>query len=191
MAFLSKTAAAAVTTTGGGYLTPSKIQDGGSVRFALLDDQPLEYFECWGEDSNGKQKPFRFDYQPTPEDVRAELGDYSPRTNDNGNPDIKFGVAVPVYAYDSGDVKVLSITQKGILKELDELSQNEDYQDLLAWDFTITREGVGLTTKYKLRPAPRKKNSDEAIQAAWSDAKSSGFDIGRLMTGGNPFTAAS
>lgn len=190
MGFLSKTAAAAVSTTGGGYLNPSKIQDGGSVRFALLSDQPLEYFECWGESADGKQKPFRFDYQPTPEDVRAELGDFTPRTNDSGNPDLRFGIAVPVFAYDSGTIKVLSITQKGILKELDELSQDADYENLLAWDFTISREGTGLTTKYKLRPAPRKKGSDDAIQAAWSDAQSSGFDLSRLMTGGNPFSAA-
>ena len=45
MAFLSKSASAAVTSnaTGGGYLSLSKIPDGGSVRFALLTDEPLEF----------------------------------------------------------------------------------------------------------------------------------------------------
>ena len=75
VAFLSKTASAAVTNnnTGGGYLSPSKLTDGGSVRFALLSEEPLEFFECWGTAPDGSQKPFRFDYEPTPEDISTEL----------------------------------------------------------------------------------------------------------------------
>ena len=54
MPFLSKQASAAVTSnsTGGGYLSLSKLPDGGSVRFALLTDEPLEFYECWGQ-ANG------------------------------------------------------------------------------------------------------------------------------------------
>ncbi len=36
---------------------PSKIQSGSSVRFALLSDQPLEFYECWGEAEDGSVKP--------------------------------------------------------------------------------------------------------------------------------------
>jgi hypothetical protein len=50
MAFLSKTASATVNATAGGnYLSPSKLSDGGSVRFALLTDTPLEFHESWGQ----------------------------------------------------------------------------------------------------------------------------------------------
>ena len=73
MPFISdKNKSAASGGGGGGYLNPSKIQSGGNVRFALLDDQPLEFFECWGESSEGI-KPFRFAEDPSPEDIEEEL----------------------------------------------------------------------------------------------------------------------
>jgi len=37
---------------------------------------------------------------------------------------------------------------------------------------------------------PRKKGAQEHIDAAWIEAKSNGFDLTRLLTGGNPFKAA-
>ena len=192
MAFLSKTASAAVTSnsSGGGYLSPSKLTDGGSVRFALLSDEPLEFYECWGTAPDGSQKPFRFDYEPTPEDISTELGNYTPREGRGpGTADVKFAIAVPVFNYEAGTVQVMSLTQKSILRELDAISQEEDYADLMAWDFTLSKKGTGLTTEYKLRPAPRKKGSQDTIDTAWEESKSNGFSLERLLTGGNPFKA--
>ena len=193
MGFLSKQASATVSSnaTGGGYLQVSKLPDCGSVRFALLSDEPLEFYECWGTCA-GDNKPFRFDHEPTPEEITVEMGDYEPREGRGGpgTVDIKFAIAVPVYNFDNGNVQVLSLTQKSILKELDAISQEEDYEDLLTWDFNLSKKGSGLTTEYKLRPAPRKKGVQEHVDAAWIEAKSNGFDISRLLTGGNPFKAA-
>ncbi len=193
MAFLSKTASANVNSsgTGGGYLQLSKLPDGGSVRFALLSDEPLEGYEVWGQ-SNGQSKPFRFAEEPTPEDVTVELGDFEAREGRGGpgTVDVKFFIAVPVYNYESGKVQVLQITQKSVLKELDQVSQMEDYENLLEWDFTVSKKGSCLLTEYTLRPVPRKKGSQEHIDAAWLEAKSEGFDISRLLTGANPFKAA-
>lgn len=192
MGFLSKSASAAVSNNAaqGGYLNPSKIADGGTIRFALLSDEPLEFYECWGQAPDGSNKPFRFDYEPTDEDIKAELGDYVAREKIGGSGiDIKFAIAVPVYNYEAGAIQVLSITQKGIIRELDAISQNEDYANLLEWDFTLGKKGVGINTEYKLLPGPRKKGSQGEIDEAWSDAKASGFDISRLINGGNPFKA--
>ena len=193
MAFLSKQASAAVSSTGagGGYLQLSKLPDGGSVRFAMLSDEPLEFYECWGS-CDGASKPFRFDYEPTPEDITAEMGDFEPREG-RGGPgtiDVKFAIAVPIFSFDTGKVQVLQITQKSILKELDAISQMEDYSNLLEWDMIISKKGSGLTTEYTVRPAPRKKGSQEHVDAAWIEAKESGFDIQRLLTGNNPFKPA-
>ena len=192
MAWLSKDASANVNggNSGGGYLSLSKLPDGGSVRFALLTDEPLEFYECWGA-SNGANKPFRFDFEPTYEDVVAEMGDFEPREGRGGpgTADVKFAIACPVYNYESGKVQVLQITQKSILKEIDQISQMEDYSNLLEWDFTISKKGSGLTTEYTVRPVPRKKGSQEHVDAAWIEAKSEGFDISRLLTAGNPFKA--
>jgi hypothetical protein len=88
-----------------------------------------------------------------------------------------------------GKVQVLQLTQKSIIKELDTISQLEDYDNLLEWDFILSKKGSGLTTEYTLRPAPRKKGSQEHIDSAWIEAKAEGFDISRLLTGANPFKA--
>ena len=191
MPFLSeKGASASSAGSGGGYLNPSKIQSGTSVRFALLDDNPLEFFEVWGETSEGSVKPFRFRNEPTPDDVNAEFGsDYSRRLNRDGSaPEpAKFAIAVPVFNHDAGSVQVLQVSQKSINREFDSISQMEDFSNLLEWDFVHGKEGNGLNTEYSLRAVPRKKGTQDAITAAWEEAKSNGFDISRLLSGGNPF----
>jgi len=190
MAFLSKTASTAVNASAGGnYLSPSKLSDGGSVRFALLSDEPLEFYESWGSAPDGSSKPFRFDVEPTYEDVVADMGNYTPREGRGGlgTADIKFCIAVPVFNFEAGAVQVLSISQKSILRELDAISQEEDYTNLTEWDFTLSKKGALLNTEYKLRPAPRKKGTDATISAAWEEAKSNNFQLDRLLTGANPF----
>lgn len=189
MGLLSKTAQQAVAGSGGGYLNPAKIASGTSTRFALLSDEPLEYYEVWAEGPDGKAKPFRFAQEPTPDDIAVELGSYTRRLNREGTgPEaVKFAIALPIYSFDAEQVQILSLTQKSIIRELDGISQTEDYDDLTATDFTLGKEGSGLNTEYKLLPVPRKKGAEAVIAAAWEEAKASGFDITRLMTGGNPF----
>jgi hypothetical protein len=150
---------------------------------------PLEFYESWGSASDGSSKPFRFDFEPTYEDVIAEMGTYAPREGRGGpgTADVKFCIAIPVFNYEAGAVQVLSISQKSILRELDSISQEEDYANLTEWDFTLSKKGSGLTTEYKLRPAPRKKGSDATISAAWEEVKAAGFSLDRLLTGSNPF----
>ena len=83
MGLLSKNAQAAVAG-GGSYLNPSKIAAGSSVRFCLLSEEPLEFYELWGEGPDGKAKPFRFDSEPGPDDITLALGDYTRRVNREG-----------------------------------------------------------------------------------------------------------
>jgi hypothetical protein len=84
-------------------------------------------------------------------------------------------------------VQVLTLSQKSLIRELDAISQTDDYENITATDFTIGREGAGLKTEYKLLPVPRKKASEAVIADAWAEAQSAGFDLSRLMAGGNPF----
>ena len=192
MPFLTEKAKAEVTSTqSGGYINPTKLESGGSVRFALLDDQPLEFFEVWGESGEGKYKPFRFVDKPSTEDVEIEMGnEYTRKMNREGTgiEPAKFAIAAPVFEHESQEVKIFQATQKGIIKEFDKISQMEDYSDLLAWDFVLSREGTGLKTEYSLRAVPRKKGTSPLIEATYAEAKDSGFDIKELMTGGNPFS---
>ena len=191
MPFVSENASSAVAPgAGGGYLNPSKIQSGSSVRFALLDDNPLEFYEVWGDATDGGVKPFRFSNDPTPDDIEAELGsDYTRRLNRDGTaPEaVKFAIADPLYNHDTSKVQILQLSQKSIIRELDSISQMEDYSNLLEWDFVLGKEGNGLNTEYSLRAVPRKKNTEPTIQEAWKEVQAGGFDISRLLSGTNPF----
>ena len=127
----------------------------------------------------------------SPEDVEIEMGnEYTRRLNRDGTaPEAsKYAIAVPVFNHESQKVEIFSATQKGIIKEFDKISQMEDYSDLLAWDFVLSREGTGLKTEYSLRAVPRKKGTSPLIEATYAESKDSGFDIKELMTGGNPFS---
>ena len=141
MPFLTEKAKAEVTSTqSGGYINPTKLESGGSVRFALLENEPLCFYEAWGESGDGKFKPFRFENSPSEDDVEAEMGEeFTRRLNRDGTgPEpAKFGVAVPVFDHESQEVKIFQATQKSIIGELDKISQMEDYSDQLAWDFVL------------------------------------------------------
>jgi len=191
MGFL-KNKEAVAGNAGGGYLNPSKIQAGSQVRFALLAEEPLEFYECWGEATDGSVRPFRFIDDPSPADVEQEMGPgYSRRMNREGTgPEaVKFAIAVPCYSHDTKTIQVLSISQKSIIKEFDSLSQMPEYENLMEWDFVLSKEGSGLNTEYTLRPVPR-KSSQAVLDKAWDAALKAGFDITRLIAGGNPFKEA-
>jgi len=190
MSLLSKSAKAAISTgTGGGYLNPSRIPTGTTIRFALTSDEPVEYYEVWGEDAQGKPKPFRFDHEPTPDEIAVEMGEYSRRINreGTGNEPAKFAIALPVFNYDAGEIQVMNITQKSIIFALDGISQMPDYEDMLVIDFQLEKKGSGLTTEYKLTPVPRKKGATPIIEAAWEEVTGAGFDLTRIIEGGNPY----
>lgn len=173
------------------YLSPSKVKADGQVRFAILANEPLCYFEVWGEDETGKGKPFRFAEEANADEIEQEMGaNYTRRCKDDGTEEPqKFALAMPIYNFDVKRIQVLSITQKGLQKELDEISQVEEYGDMTEWDFIMTKAATVSPDMYGLRPVPRKKGTQEAIDAAWNEAVTNGFDITRLLTGGHPFKA--
>ncbi len=173
------------------YLSPSKVKADGQVRFTIMANEPLCYFEVWGEDETGKGKPFRFAEEATADEIEQEMGaNYTRRCKDDGTEEPqKFALAMPIYNFDVKRIQVLSMTQKGLQKELDEISQVEEYSDMTAWDFVMTKSATVSPDMYGLRPVPRKKGTQEAIDAAWNEAVTNGFDITRLLTGGHPFKA--
>ena len=186
---------AALQSKQGAYLNPSKLEQDKPYRFNFRSAEPLEYFEVWGINPEGKTKPFRFPEEPTEGDIEAEFGDDWDRKqnyNKDGLDPVKFGMAAPVYCYDDDQVKIFAITQISIIKEIDSISQQEDYKDnFCGIDLTLTRtKGSNGITEYKILPLPRKKGADEAITAAWNETQAKGFDISRLIGGGDPFKAA-
>ena len=205
MPFLSKEGSAAIAPKAtGGYLSPQSITAGSSVRFALLQATPTEYWQVWLQDKHGNlndkgkviKKPLRFAYKPTEDDIAAELGDQWERElnyKEDGVGPCKFNIAVAVYSHDSESVLILTSDKSSVNRAFDSETQaidrEDDYEDILAPDWILGREGTGLNTEYSLRTAPRKKGTNKNIQDAWNTAVKEGFDISRMLTNGNPFKA--
>ena len=194
MAFKISQKAKAATAQGsgsGGYLSLSKLENKSSVRIHLLGDEPLDFYQVWGESPDGSQiKPFRFVDDPSPSDIEAEMGEFVRRQNyEKTGPDpVVYSMAFFVYNHEQGEVQLLQLTQKGLIRELDQLLSMEDYQDTDQWDFVISKDTSGPPSSwYSLRPAPIKKGSKETIDAAWNEAQAKGYDLKELLVGGNPF----
>ena len=192
MGFISTKASKIASGGGGGnggYMTASKLGDGESYRVAILSEEPLEYFTVWGESDEGQKRPFRFVSEPSPTEIGEELGEFKQRMNYEGTEleKPKFGLSFFVFDYADEKVKIFEITQKTLMKELDGISQSEDYEDLHSWDLVFSRKGLKMATEYKILPGPRKKGMQEKIDAAWAEAESKGYDLQQLLVGGSPF----
>lgn len=184
-------AATSKSGKGGGYLNPSKLPDGGSVKFHVVSDEPLEFWEVWGENSDGGIKPFRFVEDPSPDDIEQEMGDYTRRMNRDGNgvEPAKPAMAFAVFNLDTEQIQVCQFSQKMLIQELTSIVQDEDTEDLTQFDLKLSRTGLMLDTRYTLRPVPSKAGTHKKAVAALEQAQADGFDIERLLTGGNPFSA--
>ena len=176
----------------GGYLSLKNIKDGEPARFHVVSQDPLEFWQVWGESPDGQAKPFRFTDEPSPSDIDAELGEYTRRLNFEGTaPDkVVFSLAFFAYNYDTETIQVVQFTQKTLIRELDSIVSMEDYEDLSQWDFSLGRDGKASPITYSLRCVPIKKGTREKIDAAWAAAQEKGYDLNQLLTGGNPFGAA-
>ena len=184
-------AATSKSGKGGGYLNPSKLADGGSVKFHIVSDEPLEFWEVWGENNEGGLKPFRFVEDPSPEDIEAELGDYTRRLNRDGTgvEPAKPAMAFSVFNLETETIQVCQFGQKMLIQELTAIVQDEDTSDLTQFDLKLSRTGLMLETRYALRPIPSKAGTHKKALAALAAAEEDGYDIGRILTGGNPFSA--
>jgi hypothetical protein len=194
MGLLSKAGKAAAATTGGLYINPSKIDSNNPLRFSFVDtDQILEAFEAWGQKENGDNVPFRFVAEPTDAEIVTEMAaaDCQRRMGFDGKnfDPPKFILAFPVYSHNAEGVRVLALSQKGIIQELDRLSQIPEYSNLLEHDFQLARKGSGKETEYFLTALPRKAGSTPAIEKAWTELAPK-FNIKLLLTNGDPFGAA-
>jgi len=189
---ISKTAAGIASGGGGGtggYLTAGKLGDGDHYRIAIVSEDPLEFWCVWGENEEGQKKPFRFTSEPSADDIAAELGDFTQRMNYEGTAleAPKFALSFFVYDFADGKIKVFEMGQKTLIKELDKLCNDDDYSDIAAWDLKVNRTGLKMQTEYSILPSPRKKGSQEQIDAAWKAAQDQGYDLNQLLVGGNPF----
>lgn len=123
----------------------------------------------WGEDEEGKRKPFRW-----------KVGEEAPRKFAE-NPKQFF--ALLVWNYDEECIQVLELPQAKLRTEIVTLAKDEDWGDPRKYDLKIVRNGEGLETSYAMTPSPHKKRSDEINEAV----KSTVVDMSALYRGEDPF----
>lgn len=158
------------------YLNVNKLPDGQPTRIRFVGGGVVGHV-AW----TVNKKPLRWEVLPDvlPESVRAD---------DNGDRSAKFFIAGVCWDYDSKMYRVVEITQKGLISEINKYAADEDYGDPANYDLVITRTGSGLDTKYDLLakpPAPFAEKEPEAAKAF----KSLGWDLNLLFEGKHPWSA--
>lgn len=195
MPFFSKdftaTALAPKESSGGGYVNPSSIPDGGCFRGAILSEAPLEGVEVWFTKHGGGMTK-RITPQWPDDELLAQLEKQvgGTVTERDGRKAIKACSAFFVYDFDAEAVKVFSANQKSLLADIERLTSDEVYADLSQYDLRITRRGKGTDTKYSVDLIPTKRSNTKVAQAvinAWDEVCSAGADLEALYEGGNPF----
>ena len=91
--------------------------------------------------------------------------------------------AVVCYCYDSQSVCIWEMTQKTILKDITNLSNDKDWGSPLKYDLKIIRTGEDLQTEYQVSPYPHRETPDKVKD----EFKATSINLEALFTGDNPF----
>ena len=185
------------------YLNPNEIEIGSEVTFALLDEDPLEYWEVWGQNiETNKYRPFRFPGEgpePSNEDIHSELGGNWVRQKtdfENLARGIKKGdprppvkcYSFPVWNLTEECLQVLSVKQPSLAEAMISTSTRAKYRNkMIKFLHSISKTGQKFAPYAWDAIEPDDDFDGDPIEAAWDDAKESGFDISRLLTNEDPF----
>lgn len=117
-----------------------------------------EYFQDYTDENwEIKQRPIRSKIKPT------EV------ININSKSQVEEKWSFKVYNYNTQNIQICSIRQKWIKQAIRDYSKNEDYWDVLWYDFKISRTGKALLTKYWVVASPPKEFNYKLIE--WTDKK--------------------
>tara|TARA_R100001082_G_scaffold110654_1_gene91219 strand:- start:140 stop:751 length:612 start_codon:yes stop_codon:yes gene_type:complete len=173
------------------YLNPGMVDVKKPAHFALLEEDPLMFFQTWGEDvSTGGKRPFRFTSKPTEKEVMEEMGKgfkWGKAYGSDEKAPVKEAMAWPVYDFDNKAVRVFSCDQFTIQKAIKRIASNRKYKNLLNWDLCLTKINTDGRISYDLQVEPRDDEAEEAMESAWADVQKKGFDIKALLVNGDPF----
>lgn len=155
------------------YLNISKLSDSQPTRIRFVGEG-ITGFLAWSVN----KKPLRWEICPEvlPETVKPD---------DNGDRTAKFFMTGICWDYDNEMFRVVEITQKSILGDLQKYMADEDYGDPCGYDIVITRTGSGLDTRYETLPKPPKplaSSIEEAFEAI-------DWDLHQLYDGRHPWAA--
>ncbi len=156
-------------SSGGKYMKLTQGANQFRIVGSFEDGTNIQGMLGWGEDEEGKRKPYRW-----------KVGEDAPRKFKE-NPKQFF--ALLVWNYDEECLQVLELTQAKLRTEIVTLAKDEDWGDPRKYDLKIVRNGEGLETSYAMTPSPQKKRSDEINDAV----KNTKVDMSALFRGEDPF----
>lgn len=139
-------------TSSGNFM---KFQDGAN-RFRILSEAQIGW-EGWKDG-----KPFR--RQGIEQNINASEVDSDSKF---GKPKPKISHFWAFLAYDYADkkVKILSITQKSVMKAIEDLNNDADWGDPQSYDLTVTKTKKGAKTNYSVISSPPKPIAPEVKEA--------------------------
>lgn len=150
-----------------------KLQDGDN-KFRILTPAVIGW-EGWKNN-----KPFR---------VKAVTGQDCPIKDSDVDFDVKYNKpkinhfwAFVIWSYADKKIQVLEITQKTIMKAIENYYIVEDWGDPRNYDLNIKRDNVGEKVSYSVIPTPPKPLSQEAAEAF----EVSKVDLEKLFSGEYP-----
>ena len=146
----------------------------GANKFRIVSDAVTGY-EYWTEE----KKPVRLKEKPQekPKDIRL---------NDDGSYTIKYFWAFSVLDRESGTVKILELTQTGVMRQLQEVINDPEWGDPKEYDVNITGKGEGMERRYTVIPSPHKTlTAEEKSLVARTE-----INIEALFQGEDPFNSS-
>jgi hypothetical protein len=190
-------------SSGGGAYTPymSTLEFDTPYRIALVAPEDVNvptsivFYEAWGVKPDGKKSPQRFETEPTPSEIEEKFNELTlirPENRYGEGPDpVRKGIAYSVWNYQTSQIEVLSTTTYGVWNGITEISALEDYRSkMFDIDLSIVKANNSGKTSYKVNAVPRRDGATDIIKAAWALTQKEGeFDLRRMYSGGNPFSA--
>tara|TARA_B100001094_G_C18040753_1_gene724852 strand:+ start:142 stop:810 length:669 start_codon:yes stop_codon:yes gene_type:complete len=190
------------------YLRPNKIDNNQEVEFIFLEEDPLEYWQAFGESIQDESAlPFRFpitDQPPSNEEILTAMGGAYKRSKcqfDNEKQGLIKGKSDspavhcyvwPVFNLDKNCIQIFEVSQPSISKQIMKETGLKKYRKGVGLDsvFSCTlHKLIDGFTKYTFNIIDREEDEDKDAKIAdeWEDAKKAGFDIDQLVLGGDPF----
>lgn len=177
------------------YLAYTKLEQGKPANFALLEQDPLEYWLVWADPKDGGNgQPFKFVDKPTDDEISLEIGNEYVRSMNYDKTAIRKPsqcLAWPVYNWDMNRVQVLEVSHISLIRQFAKYGLNKKYsKNLLDWDFELSKIKADMV-RYDLLIVPRDEDEHDENKMAkdWMQVEKAGFDLNRvLMPKGDPFS---
>jgi len=179
----------ATASSASAYLNPGDINEGDKVRITFLGDDSVAGWEIWADGPNGKRLPLRFANEPTRAEIDKRAAESAASVPADSNARAFFSFAV--WNYNISKVQVFQFSQTSLAKPLIEaLSDEEIEAEPSTYDFAISASGTGRDKRYSVVPLPGKRRQaamDATITEAWEAVIKAGFNLGVVLSGGDPF----